>query len=303
MRVRKHWLRAIALLASVALIALAYRPAKQFHRFFLTACAADGPARETELDIDPQAVDLQKFYAELRTTANALTVHEIAYAEYGGEQWPLLLFSASKPSAEKSILVVAGIHGNEVSGSLAALRALSTPAPESVVLHVLAPANPVGLKHGSRYNELGCDINRDFKAYLTIEAQAIRSAVELVRPTIVLSLHEGPQDGIFVIGTQSTPQSLLRAITTALAAKNFPLAQKNNLGLSLETPGTMIEGAFISRAKSWLGIYSLGEYTTSLGIPLITTEAPWTLPSMADRIQMQQVVLETLISELAETSL
>jgi hypothetical protein len=47
--------------------------------------------------------------------------------------------------------------------------------------------------------------------------------------------------------------------------------------------------------------YSLGDYTTSLAIPLITTETPWTLPSMADRIQMQQVVLETLISELAES--
>lgn len=302
MRVGRPWLAGVSVLAALALIALAYRPAKQFHRFFLTACAADGPVRETELNIDPQAVDLPKFYSDLRAAATDITVHELAQAQYSGEQWPLLLFSPATPSppAKKSILVVAGIHGNEVSGSLAALRALSTPAPESVVLHVLAPANPVGLKHGSRYNAQGCDINRDFKAYRTVEARAIRSAVERVRPTLVLSLHEGPQEGIFIIGTQSTPQSLQQAITTALGARNFPLAQKNNLGMRLETPGTMVEGAFITRAKSWLGIYSLGEYTTSLGIPLITTEAPWTLPSMEGRIQMQQVVLETLVSELAE---
>lgn len=89
-------------------------------------------------------------------------MHELGQAQYGAEQWPLLLFSPTTTSAKKSILVVAGIHGNEVSGSLAALRALSTPIREPVVVHVLAPANPVGLKHGSRYNALGCDINRDF---------------------------------------------------------------------------------------------------------------------------------------------
>jgi hypothetical protein len=290
----------VAVLAALGLTALAYRPAKQFHRFFLTECAADGPARETELDIDPQAVDLPKLYSDLRAAAANLTVHELAQAEYGGEQWPLLLFSPAATSARKSILVVAGIHGNEVSGSLSALRALSTAPTASVALHVLAPANPVGLEHGSRYNAQGCDINRDFKTYRTVEARAIRSAVERVRPTIVLSLHEGPQQGIFIIGTQSAPQSLLQEIMTALKARNFPLARANNLGVKLETPGTMVEGAFITRAKSWLGIYSLGEFTTSLGIPLITTEAPWTLPSMDDRIEMHQVVLETVMSELAE---
>jgi len=297
---KRSWKYGLSGLALLALIAIAYRPATQFHRFFLTACAADGPVRETELDIDPQAVDLPQFYSELRAAADGRAVHELAQAQYGDERWPLLLFSPSESSAKKSILVVAGVHGNEVSGSLAALRALSTPAHESVVLHVLAPANPVGLRHGSRYNALGCDINRDFKAYRTIEAQAIRAAIERVRPSIVLSLHEGPQDGVFIIGTQSTPESLLQAITTALQARSFPLAQKNNLGMSLATPGTMVEGGFITRAKSWLGIYSLGEYTTSVGVPLITTEAPWTLPSMADRIQMQQVVLETVVSELAK---
>ena len=43
------------------LLAIAYTPARQFHRFFMTACAADGPARETELDIDVQPVDLARF--------------------------------------------------------------------------------------------------------------------------------------------------------------------------------------------------------------------------------------------------
>ena len=40
---------------------------------------------------------------------------------------------------------------------------------------------------------------------------------------------------LFIIGTQSTPQSLLQAIMAALQARNLPLAQENNLGMSLET--------------------------------------------------------------------
>jgi len=293
----KYWLAAGV---TIAVVAIAYRPARQFHRFFLTECAATGPARETELDIHPAPVDLSRFYAELRGSANDFAERELAQVEYHGERWPILLFSPTAMPWRQAVLVVAGIHGNEVSGSLAAVQLLRSRVPDSLALHVLAPANPVGLEQGSRYQALGCDVNRDFASYRTIEARAIRRAIEQVKPRLVISLHEGPQQGIFVIGTRSTPPALLAAVARELAARNYPLARSNNLGMGLQTPGIMLEGAWTTRAKAWLGIYSLGEYTTSVDIPLVTTEAPWTLPEMAQRIEMQQVVVATLLRELAK---
>jgi hypothetical protein len=96
-----------------------------------------------------------------------------------------------------------------------------------------------------------------------------------------------PQDGVFVIGTVNTPVELLTTVVKELQSKSIPLARKNNLGASLATPGLMTEGSFITRGKRWLGIYSLGEHTSEQNIPLITTEVPWSWPSMDERIEAQ----------------
>lgn len=282
----KYW---IAAGAAVALVLVVYTPARQFHRFFLTECAADGPAPETELDIDVQPVDLAGYYGELRAAATGMVMQELASVSYAGERWPIYLISPAGSASKPSVLVVAGVHGNEVSGSLAAvkiLESMSGPA-DATQVHLVAPANPVGLAHGSRYNALGCDINRDFAAFRTEEARAIRSAIDRVRPQLVIALHEGPQDGVFVIGTRTTPMGLLSPVIEALKARDIPLATENNLGVALSTPGLMIEGPFITKAKGWLGIQSLGEHTSSLGIPLMTTEVPWNWPNMEERIDAQ----------------
>ncbi len=164
---------------------------------------------------------------------------------------------------------------------------MRTRPPDAAPIHLLAPANPVGLGHGSRYNSQGCDINRDFAAFRTIEADAIRTAIGQLRPRLVVALHEGPQDGLFVIGTQITPVATLNRLVAQLEAQPIPLATENNLGVGLPTPGVMTEGAFITRPKRWLGIYSAGEYASKLGIPLITVEIPWGWPDMKQRVRAQ----------------
>ena len=286
----RRWKSLLIAGIAVALVAAAYTPARQFHRFFLTACAATGPAPESELDIDVQSVDLESFYARLLEAAVGLSVEQIATASYDGRQYPLYLIGPQGYAANDSTLVIAGVHGNEISGSLAAVQILETMRtrpPDAAPIHLLAPANPVGLGHGSRYNSQGCDINRDFAAFRTIEADAIRKAIDQLRPRLVVALHEGPQDGLFVIGTQITPVATLNRLVAQLEAQPIPLATENNLGVGLPTPGVMTEGAFITRAKGWLGIYSAGEYASKLGIPLITVEIPWGWPDMQQRVRAQ----------------
>jgi len=285
-RTWKYWIAGVALLAVAA---FAYTPARQFHRFFLTECAADGPAPETELDIEVTPVDIERFYDNMRAAAAGMRLEEVGSTQYANKRWPMYLASPPLATTEAPVLVVAGVHGNEVSGSLAGVKLLgvlrnTSPTPP---VHVLLPANPVGLAHGSRYNSLGCDINRDFEAFRTDEARVIRTVIERVHPRLVIALHEGPQNGVFVIGTQITPAELLTTVVAELQSKKIPLATENNLGTALATPGLMIEGSFMTTAKNWLGIYSLGEHTSAQNIPLITTKVPWSWPSMEERIEAQ----------------
>jgi len=293
---RRTWKNCIIGVALIALVAVAYTPARQFHRFFLTECAADGPAPETELAITAAPVDIERYYESMRAAATGMRLEEVGTTQYANRQWPMYLASPLQPGNEAPILVVAGVHGNEVSGSLAGvklLEALRNTSPSPPV-HVLLPANPVGLAHGSRYNSLGCDINRDFQAFRTDEARTIRAVIARVQPRLVIALHEGPQDGVFIIGTIITPTQLLTMVVTELQSRKIPLATENNLGAPLATPGVMTEGSFITTAKRWLGIYSLGEHTSEYNIPLMTTEIPWSWPSMDERIDAQ--VTATLVA-------
>jgi hypothetical protein len=294
----RKWKYGIVAVIVCGLLAAAYTPARQFHRFFMTPCAADGPARETELEIDVPPVDVPRLYAELREAAGTLPIEQIASASHADSKWPIYLIGNAAPP-NVATLVIAGVHGNEVSGSLAArevLRMMREPNSGNTPLLLVAPANPVGLAAGSRYNSQGCDINRDFSAFRTVEARAIRSAIDRVRPRLVVALHEGPQDGVFVIGTQITPQALLERVIASLSEQKIPLASENNLGLGLSTPGLMSERSVITRAKSWLGIYSVGEYTSPLGIPLVTIEVPWGWADMNERIAAQTIAVQAAAS-------
>lgn len=271
------------------LAAAAYTPLRRFQRFFLTPCAADGPVPETELDLHVEPVDLPRFYAELHRAAGGAPLEELARASYGVDEWPIYLIGPTSTPRDATTLVVAGVHGNEISGSLAAPALLErlSGLPGPVAIHVLAPANPVGLAHGSRYNGEGCDVNRDFGEFRTVEAAAIRDAIERLRPRVVIALHEGPQPGVFVIGTQLAKPALLRASVEAAARRAIPLATENNLGLPLATPGAMSEGAFLTAAKGWIGLHSLGAHASARGVPLVTTEVPWSWPDLAQRIETQ----------------
>ena len=160
------------------------------------------------------ALPLEPFYRALRE-ASAGRLETLTEVVDDADRSPILLLGPPDKGA-RSMLVVAGVHGNEVSGSLAATAALRLMHGEHTVsVHVIAPANPIGLAHAPRYNSQGCDINRDLAAFRTQEARAIRTAIDRLRPDLVVALHEGPQDGVFVIGTGITPQEYSQLWTSS----------------------------------------------------------------------------------------
>ena len=293
---------AAALLMTVTLI-LGCTQVRQFSRFYLTRCPEDGPTPEQEFDIFLSPVDLSGYLERLRGAARGFSLRAIAEVPHTDRSWPI--YHARRPglSSDKRLLVVAGIHGNEVAGALAAPDILSDVLAHPEIyggldFHLIAPANPVGLMHGARYNAQGCDINRDFSAFETIEARAIRDVIEETNPDFILSLHEGPHGGFFVIATRSTPATFATAVATALQSSGVDLATHSHLGSRLSVPGVMKEGWVITGAKWLFRIRSLGAYAHQRSTPLLTTEGPWGASDVDSRVRAQVLAVRAAANEL-----
>jgi protein MpaA len=75
---------------------------------------------------------------------------------------PIVLTRLGDPSAERRVLVVGAVHGNEPAGR-AVVRALRRgPAPVGAELWLIRDLNPDGAAAGTRQNARGVDLNRNF---------------------------------------------------------------------------------------------------------------------------------------------
>ncbi|TAE92493.1 MAG: peptidase M14 [Verrucomicrobia bacterium] len=92
--------------------------------------------------------------------------------------------------------VFAGIHGDEPAGVRAAhiLHRWATTLPAELFgyeLHLYPACNPSGLKEGTRTNQRGFDINREFWCGSNLpEVQYIETELRQEKYDIILSLHE-----------------------------------------------------------------------------------------------------------------
>lgn len=135
----------------------------------------------------------------------------------------LVCHRVGKADAEKSLLMVFGIHGFEdafdrdgevlamIAGHLMAHYETNVEELRSFCLYIIPTANPDGLLDGTttdgfgRCNANEIDINRDFsvdwskktldrirtgeRPFSTAEARAIRDLVEMVEPTYSMDIH------------------------------------------------------------------------------------------------------------------
>lgn len=297
---------ACALLLGLLLLSGCGR-ARLYHRFFLTRCPADGPVAETELAMHLEPVPLDGYYADLLASAHALAVREVARVGDGGAvgRWPIYHIGPAGTAGGRRLLVVAGVHGNEIAGVLAAPRILhdlrTRPADYAgVELHLVAPANPVGLYHLSRYDAAGCDVNRDFGRFRTPEATAIRDVLASVAPELVVALHEGPQPGFHAVASRRVPPALTRRIAAEVAAAGIPLATRSFFGSALRTPGVGQEGRLMTGCKALLGLDTLGLHGERHGVGVVTAESPYGSTDLPRRIEAQLITVRAVARALGE---
>ena len=150
--------------------------------------------------------------------------------------YPILSVRSKGPST-RTLLVLAGVHGDEPGGILAVppiLRAWSSP---NVRLVVITPVNPIGAAARARRNGARQDINRDFVRFATPEARVVRQVFDDVRPDFVISLHEGPQRGAFMFTNRHIDAPFATALCDALGAGGTALATRDYFGRRLQPPG------------------------------------------------------------------
>jgi hypothetical protein len=263
----------------------------KFARYHLIRRAETYPAREVELGIVPLAFDFDRYVESIRAfDGSAWGVRTETTVTYRDRAHPILsLESRTRTRAEKTLLVLSGVHGNEHAGLLAVPRILQSWTSMRVRLVVVTPVNPVGAAELSRFNAEGYDVNRDFVRFGTPEARIVRDVIDRERPDFVVSLHEGPQDATFMFTNAHVGAALGRRLCTALADGGTVLAAKDYFGLRLDPPG-LSPSSRRARAitKLWaatLGMKTSMAYSEDRGIPEIVLESSWRMPDEDARIR------------------
>ncbi|HEX2504040.1 MAG TPA: DUF2817 domain-containing protein [Miltoncostaeaceae bacterium] len=78
------------------------------------------------------------------------------------EDRPILLTRLGDRGAERRVLVVGAVHGNEPAGRAVVHRLRGGPAPAGAELWLIHDLNPDGTAAGARQNARGVDLNRNF---------------------------------------------------------------------------------------------------------------------------------------------
>lgn len=261
----------------------------RFAKYHLVRRPVTYPAPEADLGIVPLAFDLDRYVDTLRASdGDRFEVRTEASVSYRGRAHPILSVR-SRPHANKTLLVLAGVHGNEHAGLLAIPRILEQWSSERVRLVVVTPVNPVGAAELSRYDAEGYDINRDFVRFYTPEARVVRDVYARERPDFVISLHEGPQDATFMFTNRFVDAALARTLLDALSAGGTILAEKDYFGLRLHPRG-LSASTPAGEALTWLWARTLGmkttlSYSDDHRIPEITLESSWRLPDESARVR------------------
>ena len=277
------------------------RDLRLFAKYHLKRRVYDHPARETELGVVSLDFDLDAYVARLEGFADRFDVEPFGEVSYRGRAHPIMRVASRAPAA-KTVLVLAGVHGNEHAGLLAVPEILERHSASDARLVVVTPVNPVGAAELSRYNGQGYDINRDFVRFDTLEARRVRAAIELDRPDFIVSLHEGPQDRTFMFANRHVEARLASRLLAAMEAGGTDLATSDYLGRTLTPPGLAPTGT-AGWLLGWLWARSLSMMTTGMyaddrAIPELTLESSWRLDDPAARVRAHVDLVGALLAEL-----
>jgi len=271
-----------------------------FKKYYLVRCPEQGPQKQDNFDMYLFKINLSDYYSEITSHNEEFDIRVVEVIKYRNKEYPIYQIDHFNKNARKNLLIFAATHGNEIGGMLAIPHLLENILEnpnyyDGWNIRIITPINPVGVEYQSRYNEYGCDINRDFKDFATVGATVQKDAVLEFQPDIIVSFHEGPNDGFFMIGGRQVVKKLEYTILDSLKSNNINLARKSYAGFNLKNQGLLRAGFFIRLGEKLFGIYSLDRYADEKGIPVITTESNWAGKIIKNRIAPHIIVTKAII--------
>ncbi len=183
----------------------------------------------------PEAI---RNYAELMRRLNGLAQSPYVDLELlgtfttGFTSYPMYLVHLGKPAPHKlSVMISAGIHGDEPAGVEAAMQFIEVnvenPALLSHYNFVIFPCdNPYGWEHGLRENSQGLDLNRQFQvSNPPPEIEFIMSGFKGVCFDLVYEMHEDyDSPGFYLYECIGDPTAYLgEAIINEISSFGFPI--------------------------------------------------------------------------------
>lgn len=183
---------------------------------------------------------------------------------YSSEERPILSCELGTGSA--SICIWAGMHGNETTGVHIILQLLELFQKKQLnidgyTLHIIPVINPDAYVRYTRRNGMGVDMNRDFRAFQTVESAKLIGWIKMHNPELCFNLHD--QRTIFHVNNQSAYTSLL--VPSADVTREItPLRRSvmNRLGNALDLMGDL----------SGIGRYTDEYYPTAVGDYLMANQ-------------------------------
>lgn len=189
--------------------------------------------------------------------------------------------------SEKRLMFIAGMHGDEPSGTEALKRFIRNGEKYAYTFILFPLMNPYGCLNITRKNIHDVDITRDFLMGGESEILALKDAIERFKPKFILDLHNTN----FITALSKTPRGYLQpandneSIEAALYVRDYlvrhglaDLIREDMLPEYFLNPSEgkhehyrKIDSGVFVRHKGEMGFKG---YTSKLGIPHICVESP-----------------------------
>lgn len=234
-------------------------------------------------------------YEEIRTTFDWEIIG------YSSEERPLLYKRLG--NGPRSICIWAGMHGNETTGIFIVLSLIDLFQKKQIdltgfTLHILPVVNPDAYVRYSRRNGLGIDLNRDFRAFQTIESAKLIGWIKMHEPELCFNLHD--QRTIFhVKGSPAFTSLLVPSAEKSRSVTPLRKATMARVSAALDTMNVNLSG--VGRYTDEFYPTAIGDYLMANGFPNVLIESGVAVDDFS-RLTARVFGLNVLLHIIHETS-
>lgn len=248
--------------------------------------------RYSDLDKTNRAV---KYYSALKKACERLDIHVTIVGDVGPYKFVKLVIN---PDVEPTLLITAGIHGDEPAGPYGVVEWLTKAEyPDDLRIIIIPLINPSGFDDNERNNGDDRDLNRGFniRKRPTVELKLLEKALNGESLSLLLSLHEDRGHGGIYLYHADVDEDVCRRILDD-CSKVIPIVTEKSIYGDECERGMIYVGL---KNKDPKHVNSLENALQALGVAQITFETP-ALAEFNKRSSLQAMLIQRTIDNFDE---